>query len=118
MGSARASTRSRVRICVIVLVVGLWFSGLGPASAEPSAECRDLATRFGNAAAELDSRALAGLMTCVSAEMQDRMGGPAAAPPPASPALRPSPPQTSDRGQWPPSAPWGSPWPGVGPSDR
>lgn len=118
MKSVGVSTRPRVRRCVVVLTVGLWFSGLGPASAEPSAECRDLATRFANAAAEVDLSELAVLMTCVSAEMQDRTGGPVVAPLPGSPAPPPAPPMTNERGQWPPSAPWGAPWPSGGPSDR
>ena len=124
MKSVRTSMRPRVRICVIVLAVGLWFSGLGPASAESSAECRDLAAQFANAAAALDLGALAGLITYVSVELQDRTGGPALAPPPRPPesippspppAPPPSPPPSSFREAWPPSAPWGQAWPTVDP---
>jgi hypothetical protein len=111
------STRTRVRFCAIVVALGLWVSGLGLASAEPSAGCRALATRFANTAAELDLGDLAGLITCVSVEMQDRTGDPAVAPLPSSSAP-PSSPPISERGQWPPPAPWGGPWPGIGPSDR
>lgn len=127
MKSVRMSTRPRVRICIIVLVLGLWLSGLGSAGAELSAECRDLAARFAKAGAELDLRALAALMTCVSAEIQDRTGGTAPAPPPSPPEEAPPapapaqpmwPPPTSQRAQWPPSAPWGGPWPSVGPDVR
>jgi len=135
MKSVRTRTRPRVRVCGLVLALGLWLSGLGSASAEPSAECRDLAARFANAPAELDLGALAGLMTCVGAEMQDRTGGralpppprppepvppspPPAPPPSPAPAPPPSPPPSSFREAWPPSAPWGSPWPSVGPDVR
>jgi len=127
-------TRPRVRICVIVLAVGLWFSGLGPANAEPSARCRDLAARFANGAAELDPGALAVLITCVSVELQDRTGGPALAPPPSPPEVAPPPPPeptpptppppppppppsgriSAFRQTWPQTAPWGGEWPGEG----
>jgi hypothetical protein len=113
-------TSSRISLCVIVLALGLLASGLDAASAEPSAECRELALRFSNAAAGLDLRALAGLMACVSFELQDRTGGPAVAPPPPPPEAAPpsppptpwpSPPHAAERGQWPPSPPWGGEWP-------
>jgi hypothetical protein len=120
-------TKARVSIYVIVPVLGLWVSGFDPASAEPSAECRDLAAQFAKAAAELDLRSLAGLMTCVSAELQDRAGGPAPAPSPRSPEDPPpdpapakptSPPPTRERDQWPAPAPWGGAWPPAAPWDR
>ena len=85
MRNMRMGTRIRVSICVIIPALGLWVSALGPAHAEPSAECRDLAARFATAAAALDLPSLAGLMTCVSAEIQDRAGGTGPAPPPRSP---------------------------------
>ena len=69
-------TRPRVRLCLVALVFGPWLSVPAPALADPSAVCRDLAARFATAATELDLQALAGLMTCISAEMQDRTGGP------------------------------------------
>ena len=85
MRNLRMGTRIRVSICVIIPALGLWVSALGPAHAEPSAECRDLAARFATAAAALDLPSLAGLMACVSAEIQDRAGGTGPAPPPRSP---------------------------------
>ena len=119
------STRSRVSICGLGLTLGLWLSGVGSASAEPSAQCRDLAARFANTAAELDLGALAGLITCVSLELQDRTGGATLTPPPRPPeSIPPSPPPAPPpspgnfREAWPPSAPWGSPWPSVGPDVR
>lgn len=127
MRNTRMSTRTRVSIFVIVPALSLWFSGPGPASAEPSAECRDLAVRFANAAAGLDMTSLAGLMACVSAEIQNRTGGTAPAPPPGppqeappvpAPAQPPSPPPTRERGQWPAPAPWGGAWPQAAPWDR
>ena len=119
--------RSRVSLSIIVAALGLGLSGMDPAGAEPSAVCRDLAVRFANAAAQLDTRSLAGLITCVSAEMQDRTGGPAPAPPVVSPevpqptpaaAQSPPPPPNSERGAWPPVAPWGGDWPPAAPWDR
>jgi hypothetical protein len=127
MKSLHMGTRYRVRICVIALALGMWLSSLGPASAEPSAECRGLAARFVNVAAELDLRELAGLVTCVSAEMEDRLSGTAPAPPSsppeeAPPAPAPAQPMwpapTGVREQWPPAAPWGGPWPSEGPGVR
>jgi hypothetical protein len=114
MKSVRRSTPPRIRLGGLALALGLWVSGLGSASAEPSAGCRDLAAHFATAAAELDLGALAGLMTCVSAEMQDRTGAPVVTSPRGSPAS-PSAPRTGDRGEWPPPPPWGSPWPSVAP---
>ena len=123
MKSVAMSTWPRVRISVIVLALGLWLSGVGPASAEPSAGCRELAARFANGAAELDLSGLASLVTCVSAEMQGRTGGPVAAPPPEPPAPPPSQPSSSFRETWPAPAPWGGgpwggPWPSEGPGVR
>jgi len=118
MTSLCTATRPWIRMGVVVLAFGLWMAAPAPASAEPSAGCRDLAARFAAVAAELDLRALAGLMTCVSAEMQDRTGGSAAAPAPGVPAPPPSPPSTRDYGNWPQSAPWGQPWPPIGPDVR
>lgn len=118
MRNMRLSTRTRVSICVIVPALGLWVSEFNPAHAEPSAECRNLATSFANAAADLDLRSLAGLMACVSAEIQDRAGGTVPAPPPQSPEDAPPPPPTRERDQWPPPAPWGGAWPPVPPWDR
>ena len=133
MKSLRMSTRPRVSICGLVLALGVWLSGVDPASAEPSVECRDLAVRFATASAELDPGALAGLIMCVSAELQDRTGGPALAPPPPPPAFvppspppaplpPPPPPQSSGRMSsfrqtWPQSAPWGGEWPTEGLGD-
>jgi len=120
-------SRTRASIYVVIPVLGLWVSGFAPASAEPSAGCRDLAARFATAAAELDLRSLAGLMTCVSAEMEDRTGGPALLPPPyppedappdAVPAPAPEPQPTRQRDQWPAPAPWGGAWPPAAPWDR
>lgn len=126
-------TRPRVCVCGLVLALGLWLAGLGPARAEPSAECRDLAARFANAAAALDAGALAALITCVSGELQDRTGGRALAPPPSPPEVTPPPPSPASppevappapppsgrisafRETWPQNAPWGSPWPTVEP---
>ena len=115
--------RPRVCICGLALALGLWVASLGPARAEPSAECRDLAARFANAAAALDAGALAALITCVSGELQDRTGGRALAPPPSPPEVAPPPPPPPPSGRisafretWPQSAPWGGEWPGVEPS--
>jgi hypothetical protein len=144
MKSVRTSTRRRVRLCGLVLTLGLWLSGLGSANAEPSAECRALAVRFGAAAYELDAGALAGLIACVSVELQDRTGGPAlppprppALPPPPSSELPPTPPPPASEPvrpppaplapppppsarissfpqAWPQSQPWGGDWPNAG----
>jgi hypothetical protein len=112
----RTRTRTWVRICAILLVLGLWLSGLRPVSAEPSAACRALAVRFADAAAGLDLKGLAELMRCLSVEMQDLTGGPEGARPAES--AQPPPRPTGDRGQWPASPPWGSPWPSEGPGVR
>ena len=139
MKSVRTRTRRRVRLCGLVLALGLWVSGGDPARAEPSAECRALAVRFGAAAYELDAGALAGLIACVSVELQDRTGGSAPAPPPPPqtppqpppsvsepvrppPAPLPPPPPPSARissfpQAWPQSAPWGGDWPNAGMGD-
>jgi len=117
MTSVRMGRWPWARFGGVVLVLGLCVSAPGPATAEPSAVCRDLAARFATAATELDLQALAGLMTCVSAEMQDRTGSPMViAPPPPSP--RPREPGEWPPSQWPPSSPWGSPWPPIGPDVR
>ena len=128
MTSVGMGTRPWPRFCVTVLALGLWLAAPAPASAEPSAECRDFAARFATAATELDLQALAGLMMCVSAEMQDRTGGPIVSPPPgflAPPAL---PPRAREPGEWsqsqwsqspsPSSPPWGPSWPPIGPDIR
>ena len=121
------SARTRVGLCIVVQAVGLAFSGLGVAGAEPSAGCRDLAARFANAAAQLDTRSLADLLTCVSAEIQNRTPGPAPAPPTGSleatqpapaPAQPTPPPRVSEWGAWPAPAPWGGNWPPAAPWDR
>ena len=144
MKSVRRSTRHRVRLCGLVLMLGLWLWGLGSASAEPSAECRALAVRFGAAVYKLDVGALAGLIACVSAELEDRTGSVAVAPPapptpppPPSPALPPTPPPpapaptrpppppaptppppeariSSFTQTWPSAQPWGTDWPKQG----
>ncbi len=116
-------TRPRVRLCLVALAFGLWLSVPAPAFADPSAVCRDLAARFATAATELDLQALAGLMTCISAEMQDRAGGPIVVPPSGVPAPPPSPSSARQSGgwpssQWPPSPSWDSTWPPVGPDVR
>ena len=121
------SARTRVSLCFVAPALGLAFLGPGVAGAEPSAGCRALAARFANAAAELHTSSLAGLITCVSAEIQDRAGGPAVTPPPGFPeATQPVPapaqatptPGPSERGAWPPPAPWGGDWPAAAPWDR
>lgn len=111
-------TRPWVRMGVVVLPLALWLSAPAPASAEPSAACRDLAARFATGAAELDLGALAGLMTCVSAEMGARTGSAAGAPPSESPAPPPSPPVAREYGEWPASTPWGPSGPPIGPDVR
>ncbi len=122
MTSGYLYTQLRVRLCVVALAFGLWLSVPAPAFADPSAVCRDLAARFATAATELDLQALAGLMTCISAEMQDRTGGPIVVPPSGVPAP-PLPPRSQQSGgwpssQWPPSPSWDSSWPPVGPDVR
>jgi hypothetical protein len=121
-------TRPWARLYVVVLALGLWLAAPPLAIAEPSAACRELAARFATAATELDLQALAGLMTCLSAEMQDRTGGPIVVPPAGSPAPPPVPPRAGEPGewqqsqwpqsQWPPSPPWGPSWPPTGPDIR
>lgn len=110
--------RTSFRICVVVLAISLWVWHLAPAGAEPPAGCLDLAARFANAAGGLDLRELADLTTCVSVELQERIRGPMVTPAPESPAPPQAPQPTRDVGQWPPSAPWGSPWPSEGPGVR
>ena len=114
------------RICGLVLALGPCAGGLDSASAEPSAECRELAVQFGTAAAALDLGALAVLMRCVSDEIQDRTRGTAPAPPPSPPEAAPPPPPpppppsppsgriSSFRQAWPESAPWGREWSSEG----
>ncbi len=125
MKSVRMRMRLRVRSYGLLLTFGLWVLEPGSARAEPSAECRDLAARFATAAAALDLGALAGLMMCVSTEIQGRMGGTALPPPPSPPEVAPPPPPTplpslppppaserisAFRPTWPASAPWGGEW--------
>jgi hypothetical protein len=119
MEIACARTRACIRIISQAVVLGLWLLGAAPANAEPSADCRALAVQFGNAADALDLGALAGLVTCVSAEMQKRTVGAAPVSPPSQPAAAPASSSSSAfRQTWPPSAPWGGEWPGVGPDVR
>ena len=131
MKSARTLRRPRARIWAVVVALGLWAAASGAASAEPSAECRGLAARFAESADGLDLSALAWLMTCVSNEMSGRTGGAAPVPPPPPPAVAPPPqpspppqppppppPPSSFREEWPQSAPWGNPWPNIGPDVR
>jgi hypothetical protein len=109
------------RLCVCVLALGLWLAAPAPAIAEPSAECRDLAARFASAPGELDLQALAGLMTCLSAEMKDRTGGLIVVSPPRPPAPL-LPPRAGEPEEWAPSqwpaSSWGPSWPPVGPDIR
>jgi len=123
----RMGARTRIGLCVIVAAASLCQWNLRPAHAEPSPGCRDLAVRFATASAELDLTALAELIGCVSAEMRDRAGNPAPVPPPLppeEPPQNPPPAQTTptpsawERGQSPPSAPWGGNWPPSAPWDR
>jgi hypothetical protein len=100
MNSVRTSTWPRVRICGLVLALGLWVSSLGSATAETPAECRYLAARLGVAAA------------CGSAEIPDPTGDTAPRPPSSAPEGAPPPPEriSSVRQTWPQSAPWGKDW--------
>lgn len=102
MKGVRTSTRPRVRLCGLVLALGLWVSGLASASAATAAEaeCRYLAARLGTAAA------------CASGELQDPTGGTAPPPPPNPPGVTPPPSGriSSFRQTWPSSAPWGKDW--------
>lgn len=119
MESACARTRSCIRIVSHAVAIGLWSLGAAPANAEPSADCRALAAQFADAADALDLTALAGLVTCVSAEMQTRTVGTAPVPPSSPPTSAPVPtPSSAFRQTWPPSAPWGGEWPGGGPDVR
>lgn len=103
MKRVHTTMRPWVRICGFVLAFGLWWSGLGSASADTSAECRDLAARLGTAVA------------CVGAATQDPTGGTAPLPPPSPPDVAAPPPPPSGRVSafrqtWPQSAPWGKDW--------
>ena len=103
MKRAHKSRRRQVRICGLVLALGLWLLGLGSATAETAAECRYLAARLGVAAA------------CGSAEIPDPTGGTAPPPPPSPPDVAPPPPPQAERissfrQTWPQSAPWGRDW--------
>lgn len=128
MREMRLRTRVRLHAAAIVPALSLVFLlGLGPARAETPAECRDLATRYAEAPAELDLRSLAGLLTCVSAEIQDRAGRAEPAPPsespveaaPASvPAPPPAPTPLRARDEWPAPVPWGGDWPPSSPWER
>ena len=124
MKSVGMRTRPQVRIWILLLALGLWVAVPGAAGAEPSPECRDLAARFSNPAVALDVGALAELMSCVSNEIMYRTGGtaPVAPNPPVEVAPPPPPPPpplpSSFREAWPASAPWGSPWPNIGPDVR
>lgn len=128
MKSVRRRRRPRVWIWSLVLVCCLWGAAPVAVGAQPSPECRDLAARFADSPDALDVGALAELMSCVSTEIMYRTGGTAqppapppvevAPPPPPSSPPPPPPPPSSFREAWPPSAPWGSPWPNIGPDVR
>lgn len=120
--------RIRHTLCASLLV--LWWApwGIPRAAAEPSEACRNLAARFARAPDQMDLQALATLGSCVSGEIAGRVGGTApsgapeeeAPPPPAqgsqkgaateSDPWEPKPSQGRQYGEWPPPAPWGSPF--------
>jgi hypothetical protein len=95
-----------------------------PAAAEPSETCRVLAGRLAGTPEELDAQSLTVLMLCVAAEVGERLGVAAVAPPtavqseapppPPPPALTPEQPPLPPRrnyGQWPSPSPWDGDWP-------
>jgi len=108
MKRAHKSRRRQVRICGLVLALGLWLLGLRAAATETAAECRYLAARLGVAAA------------CGSGATPDPPGGTAPLPPQSSSEVAPPPPPpqaeriSSFRQTWPQSAPWGGDWPKGG----
>ncbi len=127
MRDMRLRTRVRLHAASVGAALSLVFLGRGPGLAASPTECRDLAARFAEAPADLDLQSLAGLLTCVSAEIQDRAGGPPSptpSPPEEAPAptQTPAPPQASPppraRDQWPPPVPWGGDWPPASPWER
>ena len=118
MRKMRMGRRTRVSICVIIPALGLWVSALGPAHAEPSAECRDLAARFANAAAALDLPSLAGLMRASVPRYRTARAARGLPPHHGSPEDAPPPLPTRERDEWPPPAPWGGAWPPAAPWDR
>jgi hypothetical protein len=110
----------RTAIHAAFLALGLFGLGGGPVGAEPSEACRGLAARFASAPEELDSRSLAVLVLCASAEFGERMGVSEVAPP-SSPQAEPAPapvpeppaapPPRRMYGEWPQPSPWSESWP-------
>ena len=108
-------TGARIRISLALAALWLTAWGADPAYANPSDACRDLAARFANSAEQFGLGALASLIACVTAEIQDRARDGESTPPPA-PQLDTSPPSASgpqvatppprEWGSWPLRAPW------------
>ena len=127
-------SRVRVSACSLVIILGLASWGIDSVAAEPSAFCRDVATGFATAPAQLDARSLARLGTCVMTAIEERTGatepstgppeGPASSPspavvlPPPPPSDAPQPSVTHRYGDWPLPAAWMEDWPSPGPWQR
>lgn len=104
--------RVYVCVCSCVIAVALLASEARGGTAEPTAACRSLASRFETAVAQLDAKSLVDLGTCVAVELGKRAGAePLAAESSSSPPPR-------QYGEWPPSAPWMADWPPTGPWER
>lgn len=127
--------RADVCVCSLVIAWTLMSSGAVAQSAEPSAACRSLASRFGTAAAQLDAKSLVTLGTCAAVELAERAdaAAPMAASPEgpvpqsvpgmvrapfAAPAESGSSPPPRQYGEWPPSEPWAAHGPPTGPWER
>jgi hypothetical protein len=123
--------RVRASACSLVAILGLASWGIDIVAAEPSASCRDLAAGFATTPAQLDTRSLARLGTCVIMEIEERAGatepstrpseGAAPSPPPAVVLPPPAPgdatqtPLTPQYGDWPLPAAWTESWPSPKP---
>jgi len=118
---------TRIAIGSVMAALSLLWYGAGPVGAVPSDTCRDLATRYANTPAQLDSRYLAALMICVSTEVGERMGVAEIVPVASSTSTSPqaeespapvaepeaSPPPRRDYGTWPAPPAWGREWPAA-----
>jgi hypothetical protein len=108
-------TGALVGVCSALVALCLASWGADPAQADPSDACRDLATRFANAAGQLGLGPLTALITCVTTEIQARADDTGSAPPltpqqdappPPAPDPQTSTPPTREWGEWPLRAPW------------
>jgi hypothetical protein len=109
--------RTGAGIRISLALAALWLTAWGAdlAHAGPSDACRDLAAHFANSAEQFGLGSLASLITCVTAEIQDRAGDAESVPPSApqqdtsplpAPELQAATPPAREWGAWPLRAPW------------